>query len=703
MGASGRNIRWICVLLLASICTTAAPGILVADDRRDSGEDLAKSASKNPPAANAAASSPSSASGPASSSSTAAKAASAEPDSSKSALATSTEGNPASGKTENPPSATSPSAPSASAGKKWRKIDAPEPGLTERERMLLDRVEELEKRVADLEATKQPAANSSSTATAEPAGTTGVFSAPSANVPAGAATGSTVADIGRGSAASLQGHALSSSAGTTVNPETRSGGTELANSVAATGESSSADGGNAISRDRAMASIGPQATEKGKSSAPNAKPGAAKEEPFSFADFTWLNGNARTKESPMDTKFFTPEIRADVDYVYDFNHPKDDTIGGSSEVFRSNEVHVTQLGVGGDFHYDNVRARLMTQFGLYSQTTPRNDGSPSRGQWNLDNAYRYVSEAYGGYHFNVLHGINVDAGIFMSYIGLFSYYNFDNWAYQPSYVSSNTPWFFNGVRVQIFPTAHLKIEPWFVNGWQSYGRFNGRPGFGLQVLWRPNGWFSVLGNEYLLGEDALNTPGRVRYHSDDSIEIKYYDKPDNALSKMAFSLTGDIGCEHGGGVSCYGNSAKGPKQDFLGFMLYNRFWFNHDKFGLTLGGGKINNPGRYLVLLPPINGATAASGTPYFTENPGDPFKAWDASGTFDYMPSQYITFRWEFDHRAANVPYFSGPGGVTPTSCPTAPVVENICGSPGALVPGFTPDLKKIENRIDLAILVKF
>ena len=61
------------------------------------------------------------------------------------------------------------------------------------------------------------------------------------------------------------------------------------------------------------------------------------------------------------------------------------------------------------------------------------------------------------------------------------------------------------------------------------------------------------------------------------------------------------------------------------------------------------------MLLPPINGATAASGTPYFTENPGDPYKAWDVSATFDYMPSQYITFRWEFNHRAANVPYFSG------------------------------------------------
>jgi hypothetical protein len=204
----------------------------------------------------------------------------------------------------------------------------------------------------------------------------------------------------------------------------------------------------------------------------------AKAEPFAFADWTWLNGNARTKESPLDTKFFTPEIRADVDYIYDFNHPKDDTISGSSEVFRSNEIQMTQFGVGGDFHYDNVRARLMTQFGMYSQTTPRNDASPARGQWNLDNAYRYLSEAYGGYHFNALHGVNVDAGIFMSYIGLFSYYNFDNWAYQPSYVSSNTPWFFNGLRVQIFPTEKLKIEPWFINGWQSYGRFNGRPGVG---------------------------------------------------------------------------------------------------------------------------------------------------------------------------------------------------------------------------------
>ncbi|MFI5114008.1 MAG: outer membrane beta-barrel protein [Terriglobales bacterium] len=437
-------------------------------------------------------------------------------------------------------------------------------------------------------------------------------------------------------------------------------------------------------------------------SSPAPKP-PAPAEPFAFADFTWLNGNPRTKDIPLDTKFFTPEIRADASYIYDFNAPRDNTIGGSSEVFRSGEIQLTQLGVGGDFHYDNVRARLMTQFGMYAQTTPRNDASPAHGQWNLDTAYRYVSEAYGGYHFNVLHGINLDAGIFMSYIGLFSYYNFDNWAYQPSYVSSNTPWFFNGVRVQIFPTDKLKIEPWFINGWQSYGKFNKKPGLGGQILWRPNGSISVVLNNYGMGTDTLGNPNRTRFHTDDSIEVKYYDKPEKFLDKMAFSLTGDAGCESGGGVSCFGNARHViggqpviyPKQSFLGYMIYNRFWFAKDRYGFTLGGGKMNNPGRYLVLLPPINGATAISGTPYFTGNPGDPYKAWDATATFDYMPSQYITFRWEFDHRAASVPYFSGRGGITPPGGNTGPG--------GSLVPGWTPDLRKDENRLNLAILVKF
>jgi hypothetical protein len=448
--------------------------------------------------------------------------------------------------------------------------------------------------------------------------------------------------------------------------------------------------------------------------------------PFADWDWTWLNGNPRNHDTAFDSKFFTPEIRADLTYTYDFNKPKDNSMGGSSELFRSNEIQLEQLGIGGDFHWDNVRARFMTQFGGYSQATIRNDGSYNKGQWNLNDADRYLSEAYGGYHINWMHGLNIDAGIFMSYVGLFSYYNYDNWAYQPSYVSSNTPWFFQGIRIQIFPTHHLKIEPWIVNGWQSYASANTRKGLGGQIKYTPYPWLNIISNNYGLGHDDLYVQNRSRIHTDNSVEVKYYDHPGNGLDRMAFSFTGDLGCEFGAGVSCHNNSHGNPKQSFIGYMVYNRMWFHKDMYGLTIGGGQINNPGRYLVLIPPINGETAGSAainSPYFTFNPGDSFKAWDVSATFDYMPKQWITFRFEGDYRHANVPYWSGAGGVTPppfaggapgtnNGVPTQyACMDGSASGSGSLVPGLCsqnggvwyPDLRKQEILFDIDLMVKF
>src|SRR5215467_10875866 len=112
---------------------------------------------------------------------------------------------------------------------------------------------------------------------------------------------------------------------------------------------------------------------------------------------------------------------------------------------------------------------------------------------------------------------------------------------------------------------------------------------------------------------------------------------------MAFSLTGDSGCEYGDGVTCHGGKG-GPKQAFLGFMGYNR---------ITLGVGKMNNPARYLTAASAINGADAISGSPYFTENPGDKAHMWDANVNFQSMPRQYITWWAEAGYRHSDVPYW--------------------------------------------------
>ena len=70
-----------------------------------------------------------------------------------------------------------------------------------------------------------------------------------------------------------------------------------------------------------------------------------KGEPFS-GDWTWLNSNGHAVDSPMSTKYFTPEFRADANYILDYNHPHDDSMGGATESFRSDEWQLEQISIG---------------------------------------------------------------------------------------------------------------------------------------------------------------------------------------------------------------------------------------------------------------------------------------------------------------------------------------------------------------------
>ncbi|MEO7208841.1 MAG: TonB-dependent receptor [Steroidobacteraceae bacterium] len=482
--------------------------------------------------------------------------------------------------------------------------------------------------------------------------------------------------------------------------------------------------------------------------APDAGPEVDTKMPWAQVGYVgWMNGTPREKQPIFDTKFFTPEIRLDMNYVQSLNHPQDHTIVGSTEEFRSGEFQIEQVSLGGDFHWDNVKARFLSMFGMFATTTPRNDASSAVGQWDLQGAYRYFSEANAGYHFDVNHGLNVDMGVFVSYIGLFSYYNYDNWTYQPSFVSSNTPWFFNGLRVQWWPTQNLKIEPWLINGWQSYAKFNSKPGFGGQILWILNDSLKLVFNSYSIGQDNLNcqTGGngirgttdtlcqpqnggnlnaaagsfvgagrpidysRVkRIHEDDSILVKYYDARGSGgagVSKMAFSYTVDVGCQYGGGITCTGGQ---NKDNFFGMMLYDRTWFHGDLYAVTIGGGFMNNPGRYLALTPPINGASAVTGSPYFTQQPGQKLYQWDTQLNLQYMPKDWITWWTEATFRHSSVPYWSGSGGVTPPAGNT--------GTPGSCAGGgvdpstgicsandWFPDLRTREVVVGAGVLVKF
>lgn len=414
-----------------------------------------------------------------------------------------------------------------------------------------------------------------------------------------------------------------------------------------------------------------------------------KAEPFAWGDFTWVQGNNRQKDALLKSRYFIGGITMDMNYNYSFHQPKDHSTSGSTATFRSNEFNISYIEAGGEFFepQSGARGKLMLQFGTRATGIPRNDNTPLRGQYDLYNALRYVTEGYAGIHLDRMHGINIDVGIFKSYVGLLSYNNFENWNYQPSFTSDNTPWFFTGARVQLFPTDRLKVELWLVNGWQTYGMFNEQPGIGYQVQWRPREWASILSSSYV-GWDTPNAPGRMRFHTDNSAVIRYVErKGAKGVSRAAFSLTADLGFEDGAGVVPFGGDSLTPEQYFISAMFYNRLWFGTErKWGWTIGGGFINNPGRYLALLP--------AGNAVLTQNPGDPFFGWDASTCVQYMPNEHLTIGLEYVTRHTDTPYFSGPGGVTSPNGWNAPI-----GDPS----GYTADLVKDEDRVILSMIFRF
>jgi len=79
--------------------------------------------------------------------------------------------------------------------------------------------------------------------------------------------------------------------------------------------------------------------------------------------------------------------------------------------------------------------------------------------------------------------------------------------------------------------------------------------------------------------------------------------------------------------------ARPNKANFFGVMAYDRTWFDHDRYAVTIGGG-------FMTILvatwPCFRRSTAPphqSGTPYFTENPGQKIYQRDVQLNFQYMP----------------------------------------------------------------------
>lgn len=413
---------------------------------------------------------------------------------------------------------------------------------------------------------------------------------------------------------------------------------------------------------------------------------------FKGMDLTWINGQNRQTDFPLFFKdksgetILTGVVYLDGHFNYNFAHPKDNTQTISAVTPRSNEFSLALVSIGIESNYKNTIGRLWLQTGSMLNIIQETDGSVNRGRNTSNGNLKFIREAAAGYHFDVNYGLNVEMGIFMSYIGLESYLTQENWSYQRSMVCDFTPFYFQGARVQYFPTKNFKTELWLLNGWQSYNSWSKGPGVGNSNYFRPNENLQLVANFYY-GKDSKSGTTELsdvkRFHHDNSIVYRYFNSSNSTkrgLSQAAFSMNNHYGFQQGDGVKATDNFMTGTS-------LVNRLWFNNNKIGLTTRFDYVTNPGGYLSFTPAQSGSIPNDYEIAISN--GKDLKMKQLSATFDFMPSDFVTFRLEYTYRNANIPYFAGSGGTTSQTGFSNDILD----------PNWRADLKKSENRIIIAV----
>ena len=243
-------------------------------------------------------------------------------------------------------------------------------------------------------------------------------------------------------------------------------------------------------------------------------------------------------------------------------------------------------------------------------------------------------------------------------------------------MSDSTPYYFFGIRNQMYITQRLKIELWLVNGWQTFGQWHeGRAG-GYLVNWRPREWVSLTTAAYF-GQEVQLDPGSFRVYFDSYAQLRYYKgKKERSIRWAAICFVIDAGYEKRTTPDWI------PSGTMVGASLTHRVQWS-DQWATTLRGDLFYDSTQALIPKLPL---ASPYKLPTEAQNgiPPQPFLGGGITLTQDYLPSPWIVTRLEYSHREANVPYFSGPGGIT---------------GPGGIAAmdfrTFKPDLRNRDDRI--------
>ncbi len=177
----------------------------------------------------------------------------------------------------------------------------------------------------------------------------------------------------------------------------------------------------------------------------------------------------KAKEAPPE-----PEITlggyAEVYYQWNFDDPDNGITNFRGFDNRHNTFTISNVALDGQLAYEGAQARVTLQAGhtpdTYYLAEPSVPGASGANPSSLD-TWRFVQQAYAGYEFDVLSGLLLQGGIFLSPVGPESIAVKDNWQWSRSNLFFGLPFYHTGARGTLKATDEWAVTLGIVNGWNT--------------------------------------------------------------------------------------------------------------------------------------------------------------------------------------------------------------------------------------------
>lgn len=220
--------------------------------------------------------------------------------------------------------------------------------------------------------------------------------------------------------------------------------------------------------------VGPQAAPSAAPAAPQGTPSPAAAQPGAAAPTT-TPAPAPSGASSLLPKGWQPSYTiggyVEAAYSYSIERPSNGIINQRGFDNRHNTFTLQNAVIDAQGKLGGLSARVALQVGqtpdTYYQGEPSHPGSAGGPGPSTASSWKYVQQAYGGYKFDVANGLALEAGIFLSPVGLETMAAKDDWNQSRSNLFYALPYYHTGVRLTLDITDRTSVMLMVTNGANS--------------------------------------------------------------------------------------------------------------------------------------------------------------------------------------------------------------------------------------------